>query len=429
MNRNDLRFQQGAPVHAKAIHLTSLIECHRRYGSNAKTKLVNGVVCRVETVPSSTEKRAMTMITANFALGGNIIKTCTLNSKSVKAGHVTAVSNEGIGPGTQSGTYIGDALRPENDGVEGATIDGMPSNELENNIIETVAPAAFAVAQEEYPQEDEEAVGANVNAARQTVVTANGIEWVRAGIDDPPLNGNVPPRVWSIRNVVGEVLVPGQNMATTPQDMSPLDFFLLMFPPKQLLDMVEWTNVQLNKLVLKETSGSELLKLFGLFILTTKFEFTKRTSLWQTTASSKYRPAPQFGLTGMSKHRFEDLFRSLRWSLQPDTPDDGTSSEQYRWKLVDDFVKNFNDHRANYFNPSDQICVDESMSRWYGQGGHWINHGLPQYVAIDRKPENGCEIQNAACGRSGVMLRLKLVKGVDLPGAEEEEFGAKETSF
>jgi hypothetical protein len=63
------------------------------------------------------------MITANFALGGNMIKTCTLNSRSVKAGHVTAVSNEGNGPGTQSGTYIGDALRPENDGVEGATID------------------------------------------------------------------------------------------------------------------------------------------------------------------------------------------------------------------------------------------------------------------------------------------------------------------
>ena len=55
------------------------------------------------------------------------------------------------------------------------------------------------------------------------------------------------------------------------------------------------------------------------------------------------------------------------------------------------------------------------MFRWYGQGGHWINHGLPMYVAIDRKPENGCEIQNAACGRSGVMIRLKIVKT-----AEEE---------
>jgi hypothetical protein len=68
---------------------------------------------------------------------------------------------------------------------------------------------------------------------------------------------------------------------------------------------------------------------------------------------------------------------------------------------------------------SDTICVDESMSRWYGQGGHWINHGLPQYIAIDRKPENGCKIQNAACGRSGIMLRLKLVKGADLVGVDD----------
>ena len=59
------------------------------------------------------------------------------------------------------------------------------------------------------------------------------------------------------------------------------------------------------------------------------------------------------------------------------------------------------------------------MSRWYGQGGHWINHGLPMYVAIDRKPENGCEIQNNACGHSGVMIRLKIVKT-----AEEENASA-----
>lgn len=29
--------------------------------------------------------------------------------------------------------------------------------------------------------------------------------------------------------------------------------------------------------------------------------------------------------------------------------------------------------------------------------------------AIDCKPENGCEIQNSACGRSGIMTRLHLV--------------------
>ena len=32
------------------------------------------------------------------------------------------------------------------------------------------------------------------------------------------------------------------------------------------------------------------------------------------------------------------------------------------------------------------------------------------YIAIDRKPENGCEIQNSACSESGVLLRLLLVK-------------------
>ena len=84
--------------------------------------------------------------------------------------------------------------------------------------------------------------------------------------------------------------------------------------------------------------------------------------------------------------------------------------------------------RATYFSPSETIYVDESMSRWYGQGGYWINHGLPQYVAIDRKPENGCEIQYSACGKSGVMLPLKLVKGIDRVSEEDPAHNA-ETSL
>jgi hypothetical protein len=55
------------------------------------------------------------------------------------------------------------------------------------------------------------------------------------------------------------------------------------------------------------------------------------------------------------------------------------------------------------------------MSRWYGQGGYWINHGLPQYIAIDRKPKFGCEVQNSCCSRSGIMMQLKLVKTMEEP--------------
>ena len=62
--------------------------------------------------------------------------------------------------------------------------------------------------------------------------------------------------------------------------------------------------------------------------------------------------------------------------------------------LIDDMVEIFNRHREGYFLTSEWICVDESISHWYGLGVGWINIGLPMYISIDHKPENGCEIQN-----------------------------------
>jgi Transposase IS4 len=127
----------------------------------------------------------------------------------------------------------------------------------------------------------------------------------------------------------------------------------------------------------------------------------------------------------MSKNRFEALMECLRFSHQPPTIPTGMNSAKYRWKLVDDFVECFNEHRATYFFPSDQICVDESFSRWYVQGGNWINEGIPHFVSMDWKPEDGCKIWSACDGRSGVMITLKLVKGkkkLDEESTDEERF-------
>lgn len=153
-----------------------------------------------------------------------------------------------------------------------------------------------------------------------------------------------------------------------------------------------------------------MLKFFGLCILVTRFEFGSRRELWSMARPSKYIPSPVLGKTGMPRNRFDDIFTSLRFSHQPETRPPDTSSEAYRWMLIDDHVKSYNRCRANFFVPSHEICCDESMSRWYGMGGDWINAGLPHYVAIDRKPENGCEIQNLADGESGIMLQLAVVK-------------------
>ena len=64
------------------------------------------------------------------------------------------------------------------------------------------------------------------------------------------------------------------------------------------------------------------------------------------------------------------------------------------------------------------------MSIWYSIGGHCINSSFLQYIAIDRNPENCCEIQNAADGVSGIMMQLKLVKtssGEDIHSPKEHD--------
>ena len=73
-------------------------------------------------------------------------------------------------------------------------------------------------------------------------------------------------------------------------------------------------------------------------------------------------PSVEIGKTFMGRDIFKEIFSAQRYSKQ--LP----------------------------YHPSYCTCVDESMSRWYGIGGHWINASLPQYIVIDRNPENGCEI-------------------------------------
>jgi len=188
------------------------------------------------------------------------------------------------------------------------------------------------------------------------------------------------------------------------------------FPKTQLNWMVSRLNEILPQKHLAPTTMGELLKWFGILILITRFEFGNRAQLWSDTPRCKYIPAPDFGKTGMSRQRWDDLWRHMEWSYQPVNRPDGMSSEHYRWCLVQDFIDRVNEHRVSFFHPSNMICVNESISRWYGLGGSWINKGLPHYVAIDRKPEDGCEIQDSCCGKSNIVMRLKLVKS-----ATEEE--------
>lgn len=114
---------------------------------------------------------------------------------------------------------------------------------------------------------------------------------------------------------------------------------------------------------MRATTEGEILQWMGPIVLGTRFEFKSRRELWSTISKHKFLHAPAFGRTGMSRDRFDNLWRYMRWSYQPDTRPPGMSREVYSWRLVDDHVFRYNKETKDYSSPSERICVDESMSR------------------------------------------------------------------
>ena len=118
----------------------------------------------------------------------------------------------------------------------------------------------------------------------------------------------------------------------------------MLFPPEQLQLILQLTNDELAMVRKNCAMAGGIVKFFGVMLLVTRFEFGSRASLWSNMSTNKYIPAPSFGLTGMPQKWFDDLWMCIRFSDQPRNRPSEMTSEQYRWRLVDDFVKNFNEH-------------------------------------------------------------------------------------
>jgi Transposase IS4 len=81
----------------------------------------------------------------------------------------------------------------------------------------------------------------------------------------------------------------------------------------------------------------ELLKFFGILILTTRYKWNDWADLWSKTPPMKYEVAPNFGLlTGMPRNRFDRIWKYIHFSFQPSECPPDASSEKYRWMLIDD---------------------------------------------------------------------------------------------
>lgn len=447
----DPRLKPGTAVDALASRIMNKAECARQFGSLSRTQTVPGIVIEAVKRKNPQTDRTINKVIVDFDFGYGITRRKevslrvlekykrpttppvlgTFNLQDVMDQHrvemelVIQNNNNNIdnllqelNNGTNIDSTDTDSSRDDNDNnITNINFNDVliDNNNPELDVTGTATaeiPATEAVNPTTTlpPTPDHRVTRHMASPLRVNVAaTVHGEDWH----DEPAqlhheLNGQHRHRSWEMVTTIGDVIRAGDN---TDERYSRLDIFLMMFPPKELEIVEQLTTKRLEEDNLIKTTKGEIVRFFGTLILITRYEFTTRASLWSNHPPSKYETAPMFGKkTRFTRKRFNELMSHIRFSNQPNEKPDSLSSEQYRWLLVDGFIKEFNDYRRSHFRPSDVICVDESISRWYGQGGDWINHGLPMYIAIDRKPENGCEIQDACCGRSGVMLQLLLVK-------------------
>ena len=408
MPRQDPRRVVGARVSAKANAVTNDAECARRYGSNRKTKLLYGVVSEICNEPTKTG-RANWFLRCTFMLSAGVAKEAKVNIRFVQHAPLDDdVANPNDPPPVNAGAPAIDIpTEPVVDAI--VPVTESPVQEVGVLVVRPPTPPTCPP-NEDTDTEDSLEANAPTRIVVPPVLYEDGVIWEE---DNEKVlmdqNGPLAERRWSLKTCTGDILTAGCELGKI---MSRLDYFLLMFPPQQMLAIVRLTNNNLREKNIPLTSNGEILRYFGVCILATRYQFASRRDLWSTSSRYKYQYAPSFGKTGMPRNRFDILWQHIQFCEQPKERPEGMSHAVHRWLLVDGFVNIFNEYRDSMMSPAELICVDESMSRWYGNGGEWINCGLPMYVAIDRKPENGAEIQDASCGVSGIMIRLKVVKGV-----------------
>jgi hypothetical protein len=95
--------------------------------------------------------------------------------------------------------------------------------------------------------------------------------------------------------------------------------------------------------------------------------------------NNQFIPTPAITMsTRMPKHQFDILLANMACSDQPETQPEGMSSEKYQWRLVDDFVMDFNKHQHAHFWPSEMISIDESndsmVCNWWPMDQCWVTN-------------------------------------------------------
>ena len=308
---------------------------------------VQGIVTHVEVIKNSTSNRTMTFVMAAYDLGGTTIHPSRLNIQSVKAVPTPIVATVTTDSGALMGSTDGHSTTAEVTTPPTAT---EPMLEAPSNSNTSSEEPTVVVLRETPPlttKNNNSIIANNDTPLPEVAAMVHAQEWF---VDGPatklPVNGNYHSHNWAVKTRMGYMLGRGGDHQNS---YSSFEYFLMLFPPEQLQLILQLTNNELAMARKNYTTAGEMVKFFGVMLRVTRFEFGSWASLWSNATTNKYIPAPSFGLTGMPWKWFNDLWMCIRFSEQPPNRPSDMTSEQYHSRLVDDFVKNFNEHRVQIF--------------------------------------------------------------------------------
>jgi len=90
-----------------------------------------------------------------------------------------------------------------------------------------------------------------------------------------PVGGRVQHHDFGIRCVTGDVIDADVNFSPR----TPIEYVLMLFPHRQLREMVQMTNKELLKLRFETSKRGEILKFIGVLKVCSLYEFGERRSL------------------------------------------------------------------------------------------------------------------------------------------------------
>lgn len=135
----------------------------------------------------------------------------------------------------------------------------------------------------------------HASAAQQSLaVFAHGFEWREKAVPQP-IGSPVPRRAWSVCRLSGDIVTEGSDSVGHGRARCPLSYLLTMFPQEQSSRMMQLTSAKLSERLALTTTPGELLRFFGILVLSTFFEFGSGAELWSLSPRTKHVPAPAFG--------------------------------------------------------------------------------------------------------------------------------------